>query len=197
MRPKLLLVLYALLLSLHAVAQEHPTRVEVFGGYSFVGYYYYPAYTGPWTLSTFNGWETSATVRLIPHLAAEADFGGLYGAQSSNCPCPRDRIRTYMGGPRVTANLSSKASLYSHVLFGGLTYRTSFGGVDGIPLLFSSDTSFAMAVGGGADLWVTRRFGARLFQFDYLRNNNTVPGYFAHPGQHANFRFATGAVFRF
>jgi hypothetical protein len=196
MKVKVLLVLGAVLFSACANAQV-PDRIEVFGGYSHVGYYYYPAYQGPWTLSSFNGWETSAAVKLIPHLGAEADFGGVYGPQSSNCTsCPRDSIRTYMGGPRVSANLR-KVNLYAHVLFGGLTYKTSFGGVEGVPLFFSSATTFAMAVGGGADLWFTRRFGARLLQADYLRNNNPVPGYFAHPGQHSNFRISTGVVFRF
>ena len=195
MKVRFLLVIFAFLFSLNAIAQN-PGRFEVFGGYSHVGYYFYPAYTGPWTLSSFNGWEASATVKLIPHLGAEADFGGLYGAQSSNCSCPRDRIQTYMGGPRVTANLR-KVNLYAHVLFGGLRYRTTFGGIEGVPLTVDADTTFAMAVGGGADVWFTRLFGVRLLQADYLRNNNPIPGYFAHPGQHSNFRISSGVVFRF
>ena len=194
MRIRFLLVLVVLLLSAHAIAQDQG-RLEVFGGYSHVGYYYYPAYSGPWTLSSFNGWETSIAVKLIPHLGMEGDFGGLYGPQFSNC-CPRDRIRTYMGGPRVSANLR-KANLFAHVLFGELTYKTSFGGGEGVPLSSTSDTSFAMAVGGGADYWFSRRIGVRLVQADYLLNNNREPGYFAHPGQHANFRISTGVVFRF
>jgi hypothetical protein len=196
MKVRVLLALCAVLFSLCANAQT-PDRIEVFGGYSHIGYYYYPAYTGPWTLSSFNGWETSAAFKIIPHLAAEADFGGLYGAQSSNCSsCSRDTIRTYMGGPRVAVN-SGRATFYAHVLFGGLTYKTTYGGTQGIPATSNSDTTFAMAIGGGADLWFTRRIGARLVQFDYLRDNSRIPGYFAHPGQHANFRLSAGVVFRF
>jgi outer membrane immunogenic protein len=101
-----------------------------------------------------------------------------------------------MGGPRVTAKLR-KASFYGHVLFGELTYRISSKGSAESSPFSSSDTSFAMAVGGGADYWLSRRIGVRLVQADYLRNNNTEPGYFAHPGQHANFRISTGVVFRF
>jgi hypothetical protein len=191
MKVRYLLLLGAVLFSLYAAAQNSD-RIEVFGGYSHVGYYYYPAYTGPWTLSSFNGWEASAAFKLIPHLAAEGDFGGLYGPQGNDC-CPRDRIQTYMGGPRVNARLD-KANFYAHVLFGGLRYRTTFGTT---PVTVDADTTFAMAVGGGADLWLARRFGIRILQVDYLRNNNPIPGYFAHPGQHANLRIATGAVFRF
>jgi len=195
MKAKSLLLLVALLFSLHAVAQDH-SRLEVFGGYSRVGYYYYPAYTGPWTLSSFNGWEASAAYRLIPHLGVEGDFGGVWGPAVSYCSCPRDRIRTYMGGPRVTAN-AGRVGLFGHVLFGGLTYATTYGGFQGAPSISNSDTTFAMAVGGGADLWLARRIGVRLAQIDYLRNNNSIPGYFAHPGQHRNFRLSAGVVFRF
>lgn len=191
MKRRFLLVLCAVLFSLNANAQP-PDGIEVFGGYSHVGYYYYPAYQGPWTLSSFNGWEASAAFKLIPHLAAEADVDGLYGPSGNAC-CPRDRIQTYMGGPRVSAKHRG-LNLYSHVLFGGLRYRTTFGTM---PLTVDADTTFAMAVGGGADLWLKHRFGLRLLQADYLRNNNPIPGYFAHPGQHENFRISTGVVFRF
>jgi hypothetical protein len=193
MKVKFLGLLIALL-SVGATGQQNSDRIEVFGGYSHVGYYYYPAYTGPWTLSSFNGWEASAAFKLVPHLAAEADFGGLYGPPGNGC-CPRDRIQTYMGGPRVSAN-SRRFDVYAHALFGGLRYRTTYGG-EGTPVTVNADTTFAMAIGGGANLWLTRRFGVRILQADYLRNNNPIPGYFAHPGQHANFRISTGAVFRF
>jgi len=196
MKVRCLLGLLVFLLPLSANAQQSD-RVEVFGGYTHVGYYYYPAYMGPWTLSSFNGWEGSAAVKLIPHLGVEGDFGGVWGPPSNSCgSCPRNTIRTYMGGPRVTAKVDM-ASFYAHVLFGGLTYKTTFVGTQGAPSISTSDTTFAMAVGGGVDFWLTRRIGLRLIQADYLRNNNPVPGYFAHPGQHANFRISTGFDFRF
>lgn len=154
---------------------------------------------GPWTLSNFNGWEASTAVKLIPHVGVEGDFGGLYGPTYCVETCAlgsRDRIRTYMGGPRVTASVR-KASFYGHVLFGELTYKVHAKATTEVPAFSSSDTSFAMALGGGADFWFSRHIGARLLQVDYLRNNNTEPGYFAHPGQHANFRISTGVIFRF
>jgi hypothetical protein len=196
MRIRFMLVFCALLFSAQAIAQDS-SRIQVFGGYSYTGYYYYPAYTGPWTRSTFNGWEASGAFRLMPHLGVEGDFGGSYGPCNVGCAFAyKDRIRTYMGGPRVTASVG-KASFYGHVLFGELTYKVRDKASPGVPALSSSDTTFAMAVGGGADFWFSHRIGARLVQVDYLRNNNSEPGYFAHPGQHANIRISTGAVFRF
>ena len=170
-RPLLLFVLL-LPLSLRAQTADH---VEVFGGYSYLGYYTYPAYIGPWTEIGYNGFEASATFHLLSHLAAETDFTFQSG------------IQTYMGGPRVSAGLH-KATLYGHVLFGGL--RNNSG--EGI-----ANTTFATALGGGADYWLSRRVGARLLQADYLRTNTPVGSYFAVSGNHGNFRISTGVVFRF
>ncbi len=86
--------------------------------------------------------------------------------------------------------------MYGHTLFGELTYRERET-IPGYSTYVASDTTFAMAIGGGTDLHLTRHFGVRLVEIDYLRNNNSVPGYFAHPGQHQNFRILTGATFRF
>jgi len=172
-------------------------RVQLFGGYSYFGFYYYPANSGPWTLASFQGWDGSGSVKVIRHIEIEGDFGGSYRppyglpAYSNS-----DAIRTYMGGPRVSTTFR-RASLYGHVLFGGLTYKRKAGQGPGLPPFTSSDTTFAMAIGGGTDLRLTRHFGVRLVQIDYVRNNNSVSGSFASPGQHVNFRILTGAIFRF
>jgi len=173
-------------------------RVQIFGGYSYIGYFYYPAYSGPWALSSFNGLDTSVSVKLMRHAEIEGDFGGLWGPTygCGNCDYEeKQTIRTYLGGPRVSLNIQ-RATFYAHALFGELTYKIAET-QPGFPSFNSSDTTFAMTIGGGTDLWFTRHFGARLIQFDYLRNNNSEPGYFAHPGQHFNFRILTGAMFRF
>jgi hypothetical protein len=195
MRIRFMLVLCALLFSAQAIAQDSG-HIQVFGGYSYTGYYYYPAYTGPWTRSTFNGWEASGAFRLMPPLGSRGGLRRLIRPLQRGLCFRLPGIRTYMGGPRVTASVG-KASFYGHVLFGELTYKVRDKASPGVPALSSSDTTFAMAVGSGADFWFSHRIGARLLQVDYLRNNNSEPGYFAHPGQHANIRISTGAVFRF
>jgi len=113
MRARPLLVLFVLLLPLSLRAQN-PDRVEVFGGFSYLAYYIYPAYIGPWTEIGYNGFEASAAFHLVPHLAAETDFTFQSG------------IQTYMGGLRVSAGLR-KATLYGHVLFGGLKNKLRSG----------------------------------------------------------------------
>ena len=166
----------AVLFSAHAYAQQFG-RVEVFGGYSYLGYYVYPAHTGPWTRNGYNGIEASAAFHLLPHLAAETDFGFEFD---------QTRIQTYLGGPRLSASVN-KADFYVHALFGGL--RDTY--------CCAADTTFAAAVGGGTDYWFNHNFGARFLQADYIRTSTPVGSYSAAPGSHGNFRVSTGFVFRF
>ena len=144
-------------------------------------------YSGPWEARGFNGFEASGTFKLVSHVGAEANFVAAFS------PTNQFSLRTVMGGPRLSANFGQLAP-YGHLLFGALTFNTSG--------LTNTATSFALVLGGGADLWITRHIGARLIQFDYLRNNNSaaVLG-FEHPsgttGPGNRYRIATGIVFRF
>lgn len=183
MQARPLLVLFVLLLPLSLTAQNSD-RVELFGGYSHFGYGVYQRHSGPWVTQGFNGWEASATFGLVPHLGAEVDFAG--GSDSAS-----ESLRTYMGGPRASANFG-KVGLYGHALFGELSFNGA-----------GTASSFAFALGGGADFWFSRHIGARLIQFDYLHNNNRAavlgfePSNTAQNGPGNGYRIATGIVFRF
>jgi hypothetical protein len=50
---RLLPVLCAVLFSVHTNAQT-PYRIQLFGGYSYLGYSVYQIYSGPWTNYGFN-----------------------------------------------------------------------------------------------------------------------------------------------
>jgi hypothetical protein len=176
MRPRSLLFA-VFLLSLCASAQTG--RFQVFGGYSYLGYYTYAAYFGPWSVQGYNGVETSVSYRFFPHIEAEADAGFYFQSPS---------IQTYMGGPRVSAG-SRRFRLFGHALFGGL--RESYSSLSG------ANTTFAYAFGGGADALLAGPVGLRVIQADYLRTSTNVGSYFAAPGNHGNFRISTGVVFRF
>ena len=167
-----------MLLSLSARAQASD-RVEVFGGYSHLNYYVYPAYTGPWTELGYNGFEISAAYHLVPHLAAEAEFSFENGPGANS-------IQTYMGGPRVSGG-TKRASIFAHVLLGGLRQ----------PYTGAANTTFAAAIGGGFDYWIVRRVGVRFIQADYLRTSTNLGSYFAIHSNHSNFRISTGVVLRF
>lgn len=175
-----LLLCCVVLFSLHAVAQS-ADHFQIFGGYSLIGYSVYNRYSGPSSLLKFNGWDASFTARIAPHFLLEADSSGGFTPIFSTLQA---RTFTYMGGPRVFLD-RDKTTLYAHVLVGGMTFSVSseFG---------PNSTSPAIAAGGGADYWFSRRLGVQVIEVDYLHNNNSVIG-----PSHADFRISTGIVFRF
>lgn len=178
--PMLLSTMFALFAP--ALAQQ-PDRVELFGGYAYTRYSVYDLNSGPWERFGYNGWEASAAAKLGSNLSVEGDFGGgsasPYGNSSS--------LHTYMVGPRFSGNFG-KASIYGHILFGGLNFK----------IAEMSSTSFAAAFGAGADFWFSRHFGARPIQADYLESNNIAAARgisSVYSRNHA--RISTGIVFRF
>jgi len=184
MNVRWLLVVFVFLLPLCASAQQND-RVQVFGGYSYTGYSIYELDSGPWNRFGYSGWEAAAAVKLVPHLAVEADFAGGYASTYGHS----SHLRTYMGGPRVFGNVGP-LTVYGHLLFGGATL--------GYQVYSFTDTSFATAIGGGADYWFRRHLGVRVIQVDYLRNTNSAAGEgLAVSGGGNQFRISTGVVFRF
>lgn len=183
MRARSLLVLFVLLLPSFLRAQN-PEGVELFGGYVHPTFSIFGKYSGPWTRFGYNGFEASAAFKLIPHLAAEADFTDAFASPNGDS----STVRTFMGGPRIFANFGN-ATVYGHLLVGGLTFN-----------LGGSGSSYVVAGGGGANFWVTRHIGVRLIQFDYLHNGfiqAAVLGNGAGNNTQNNYRVSTGVVFRF
>jgi hypothetical protein len=169
---------------------QTPDRFELFGGYSYTRYAVYNLYSGPWTSYSFNGWEASASAKIVPHVELETDLPG--GHSGSPQPSSGFDLRTYMGGIRYSAQ-GAKARFYVHGLLGGLYFANN--------CETPSSTSFAFALGGGAEYWFQRHFGARLCQIDYLYNTNSAAAQTAPPSQsksaRGHFRLSTGIVFRF
>lgn len=184
MRARFLLLLSVFLLSINLTAQT-PDRIEVFGGYSRLDYGIYADYSGPWGPAPLNGFEISGAFNLVRHFGAEVDFAHNYS------PSNHWSSQTFMGGPRFSANIS-RIGLFGHVLVGGLTFNGN-----------GSQTTPALAFGGGVDAWFMRHIGARLIQIDYLHNNNKAAQIGSEPvnnvpsGPGNSYRIATGIVFRF
>lgn len=96
-------------------------------------------------------------------------------------------------GPRFT-HRAEEASAFFHVLFGAVDTRMSGGtqvpGASGNPFLSGiSHTDFAMAIGGGVDVNITRRVALRVFQLDWIP-------VFGDPVRH-DIRGSVGFTFRF
>jgi hypothetical protein len=152
-----------------ATPSRTQAQVSLYGGYSYlrasvpVG-----QFVGMPTISQnadlTSGWEVSAKYSFFPLLGMVADFGGNYGTLDGATV----RTHTYLFGPQL--QLPGKISPFVHVLAGVADEQQ-----DAIlnPAYYSlgSDTSFAVAVGGGIDVKAVPFVAVRLIQVDYLRTN--------------------------
>ena len=174
-----------LVITTRATAQTSD-RIQISAGYSYLGYSVYQIYSGPWRNFGFNGWQASAALRLAPHFSAEGDASGGYGKNGTG---DNYNYLTYMGGPRISTDLH-RFSLYGHALFGAMNFDGAY---------LPSATSFAAAIGGGADFWLTRHIGVQLIQVDDILNHNksALGTDMGGPGPRNHLRMATGITFRF
>ena len=169
------------------LAQENlRSRVEVFGGYQFSRI---DGYNG-------NGWNVSSAVNLNRWLGVAADLSGTYKHENFLGPlCPGPicsgsavdvKNSTYMFGPVLSYRSHGRATPFVHALFGGDHLSGTASGFGSAPA-----NGFAMALGGGTDVKLNRRWAVRLFQVDwlYLRFSGT--------GESSNARVSTGLVLRF
>jgi len=134
------------------------------------------------------GWEFSASVGLLHHLAAEADFSdhSLSNCGGSTVNCSNF---SYMFGPRFTiGDRSSRITGFVHGLVGRDRMDLPESG------LSVSDTSVAFAGGGGLDYWLFRHIGVQLGPVDYVYTHHLNSDAVSSQG---SFRAAGGIAFRF
>lgn len=101
----------------------------------------------------------------------------------------------FLFGPRYTWQPSRRKrgyrpSIFGEFLAGGVhAYGTVIPTSTGTT---SSATSFGFQTGGGANLWLTRHFGLRVIELDYVYSE--IPN--AGDSTQNDFRIATGVVWR-
>src|SRR5271168_135280 len=183
--------LAALFLAGIAVAQNIPA-IDLFGGYSYLRFDQPTSNQTDYQQFDMNGWEFSASVRLLHHLSVEGD---LSGHRLSNCADSSGSNSvtcsdfSYMIGPRFTVgDRSSKITGFLHVLVG--QDRATLFGLDNTAV---SDTSVAFAAGVGVDYWFMRHIGLQLGPVDYFYTNHLTNDSASSQG---NFRLAGGVAFR-
>jgi len=91
---------------------------------------------------------------------------------------------TLLGGPRFNWRNSSPFLPFAHALFGVTRYHADFRNLD-FTCPDTSETAFAMALGGGLDIRANHRIDIRAIQVDYL------PVFFSH-GREDGLRFSAG-----
>jgi outer membrane protein with beta-barrel domain len=168
------------LLSAFSVAQEAQefTRVEAFGGYSYLGFQ-----PGGATGINLNGWNGAMQYNVNRSIGLKADASGHYGT-----PVAGETLNSYsfLFGPVISNRVESSPGFtpFLHGLVGVNRISASGNG------LSASDSAFAMAFGGGVDVKAARRVYARLVQIDYLF---TKHGTAMHQD---NIRVSAGVVFQ-
>ena len=170
------------------LAQENTPKTEIFGGYQ------YSHFDASGTGTNMNGWNGSVTGNFNKWLGVTADFSGAYKSQSasfSGTNVSADlKAYTYTFGPVVSLNHQGTVNPFVHALFGGV-HGTLSGNVSGLGSAKASDSGFAMLLGGGADVKVTKSIAVRLIQGDWVHYS-----LFGTSGN-SNARISTGLVFRF
>ncbi len=134
-----------LLLAIPARAQKDYPPVELFGGFSLFNF------------------ENGQSVRFYGFDAAIASnmdkYGGVvfdFAGQFRNVGGVTVQVYEYLLGLQFTAR-GEAATAFAHTLLGG---RSVINGAE--------ERSFAMAIGGGLDVNVGKRFAIRVFQIDWV-----------------------------
>jgi opacity protein-like surface antigen len=181
----------ALVLFIPAVAlcQNESSKVDVFGGYSFL-----------LRSGVGSGWNAEATYNFNRNFGIVTDFSGNYSRTSVNItgvlPDPVNissniSYHFFMAGPQAGFHVG-RVHPFGHVLFGGsyLHASASVSSPTGSGSGAGGTTAFATGAGIGVDVKVSRTVSLRPFLVD---------GLFTHfgGGGQAMPRFSTGVVFHF
>lgn len=160
-------------------------RWEAFAGYSYVRYRQLTA-GNPITSDNFHGGSAAITYNAYDWLGLVAELGGYHTESAVGVPTD-ENIWTFMFGPRASFRNSTRFTPFGQFLFGGTMGGETLN-TNGI-----TEGSFALTVGGGLDVALTKHFSYRLVQTDYFLTS------FANPKQTVpqnNLRVSSGIVVR-
>lgn len=177
-------------------AQAHPeTRhwggtpnFELYGGYSYVFRTFNPT-SNSVAFAGRNGWDASFKVPIFgAALGIKGDVSGSYLNDDLD-PNLNTRALTFMLGPQVGVHLG-RSLLFAHGMVGSahLTEKP-------LPDL-RSDTTFAVAVGAGLDVGLSRFFAWRITG-DYFNTHYQATDQNIREILNSNGRVSTGPVVRF
>jgi len=153
----IVLVVGLLALSGQDVLAQETTPFEIAATYTAI-----PEFFGP----TCHGVTGSLAYNVTNWFGAVGEVSGCKGSGGSDLFGPSlatHKWFTYLAGPRVSYRRTFTP--YAHVLVGGA--HTSIEN----PFASNSDNAFAMTIGFGVDVRVSRRVGIRLVQLEYLRSD--------------------------
>jgi Outer membrane protein beta-barrel domain len=187
MLQKTLLCCFLVLFGALAWSQIAPSRIEVFGGYSYTSSNFASSGGGE------NGWNAGAGLNANKWIGFKADFAQYRYTYFDCCPQDRSTTTTFLFGPQVSIPLpkASRIRPFGEFLIGGAHITENVNGSN----VFQQSTSFAWAVGGGLDFRLSNHFWLR-GEADYL-HTHLVPGDNQLHVADSRARIVTGLVFRF
>ena len=194
------LVLFAVLVIIPIVAnaQDYP-KAEVYGTYSL-----FVADIDALDNESLHGWGIGVQGNLNKWFGLVGEYSAHHGASGPIAiqqpgviiviPEVDLRVRTYLFGPRLSFR-SKPVTVFGHYLVGGGHLKVE----DEATGLTAGNNEFAMAVGGGIDVNLGKRFAIRAAQFDYLSIHTDINDRIGGGGSSwaHNSRFQTGFVFKF
>lgn len=190
-----LVVLVVFMMSSLTLAQSGH-RLEIFGGYSYM--HRDMSMKAP---SGVNGWNASANYRLYRWIGVTADFSAFYPGlpcciSSRTAVAPMTDV--FLFGPQFSLR-RRRFSPFGRFLMG---YTHLLPGSNGALSLqaFTSNNSFTLATGGGADFTLSKHLALR-GQADWLHSgfvllSSLQPGRHYPPNDNV-VRISTGIVVRF
>ncbi len=179
----LLAVMLLFAMPLVGFAQDS-SKVDIFGGYSYLRG---DDDNGGIDLHGFN---VSFNQNFVKWAGLKFDISGHYGDVTILPGQPKFDLDSYLFliGPQINLPKYERLHPYGHVLFGVMRNTlTNFGPIGRQSV---RDSAFALALGGGVDVKITKIVAVRLFQGDYVLT--TFDG-----DTQNNFRASTGLVLRF
>jgi len=168
--------------------QRSIPNVELFGGYSYVFRPYDHTQTNPFT-GGMNGWDASLKLPVPIFGSWLGVKGDVSGSYRNDGPDFNPHSYFFLLGPQVSVHLG-RSTVFLHGLVGSAHLNDS-----ALPNL-KSDNTFAVAVGGGLDLGISRGLAWRI-QADYYNTNYQSTNTNVREIVNSNGRFATGPVLRF
>jgi len=176
------LVGLVLFFSLSAAAQGD-SKVDIFAGYSYL-------HTSPGLHeSSFNanGGDVSIAFNVNSWASLVAEVGGIHASSIGGTDVDAN-AETFLFGPKISLFRQSKLTPFAQALFGFAHSNAAFN------LTTTNFNGFAMSPGVGLDWNVTRHFGLRLGQADYLFQRMPTS---TNQVNWNNFRYSAGLVIRF
>jgi hypothetical protein len=210
------------LLAKTAFSQEEPSKVDLYGAYSYLRFN--PALPGLQGRN-FNGGGGGATYFLGKYFGVKAELMGYETATwTANFPSrlvvtppvvtphgttaivpagtysARANMFTYQFGPVVRIPMK-KATVFGETLFGG-SNTNGYGNLEraidaggGTLIVSGNQHPFSMAVGGGLDINMSENVAIRIAELDYFLTRYTNP--ITSTNNQNNFRYVGGIVFQF